>query len=362
MILISGIVLIGCGKDVRPVDANKNGEIDPNDVDILEDKVIHHFNENIQNYLDKAGVKLNWWDGEIPKDIEDKLKDNLTVTEWDELQKQIKEWQRLLEVYEDTKDFYEDNKPKPKPKPDKEICDKIPRPLNLQSGKVRECHVWGQIELENSLLLKLDGIKVPGGGKNRYARTSTDLLKRWIKGRFISYDLPEKNANTVKDAYIWHDDTCINAELVWRGYAIAERGDTKIAKILLCLEQKSRAEKKGLWNYYSNDSLGVDRDRDEVIDEDDVGLLSNDIQDYYRREIEPFLDKGEIDLDPFEGEIPEDIMDRLRDILTVTEWEELSKNLKSGKWEKLIEQYERTKNTVDGIFPEGTPFDYETTR
>jgi endonuclease YncB( thermonuclease family) len=66
----------------------------------------------------------------------------------------------------------------------------------------------------------------------------------------LEFDSTPKAPSGKLSAYIYADDTFVNAELVRRGYAflLPSFEKLKYAKYLIELENQAKAEKRGLWN------------------------------------------------------------------------------------------------------------------
>ncbi len=112
--LITIVVYTGCGGKGQPsflyfaqaVDADENGVIDENDIPVLEENAHESLNVRIRPSFSKAGVEVNEENGpiSISKSDEKKLKDSLTVTEWEQLMESLGDYHKLLRHIEATKE------------------------------------------------------------------------------------------------------------------------------------------------------------------------------------------------------------------------------------------------------------------
>ena len=248
-VLILVTIFVGCaGKGARfipyfpvPVDADEDGDIDKDDVSILEEKAGDHFDRNIQPLLDDAVVTPE--ESEvirkkmiIAEDVDKKLKDSLTVTKYERFMKHFREYCKSNDLIEVTRR--------------KVIVSPIPA-AQWDDGKVLVVHVWGWSELADGLTLRYAGIMIPYGGQNRFARISTSFLITLIYDRLIRFRIVEENQR----AFINRKKICINEELVRRGFAIADRSSQlpEIEK-LIKLEEEARKKKRGLWTFYPHEN------------------------------------------------------------------------------------------------------------
>ena len=124
-----------------------------------------------------------------------------------------------------------------------------PQPVEQRTGRVIATHRIGYVELQDGIVIKYAGIKMPTYHDSKYAAMVMQLSNKLILLRLIRYELTGKITNNVPEAYIYIEKTCINSELVRRGYAIADREDTDRAKKLIALEKIAEKERRGLWAY-----------------------------------------------------------------------------------------------------------------
>lgn len=250
LIVLSTLMSFGCSSKSPPdilihsvkanaVDSNKNGVFDDDDLFILYALLDKIYEDKILPYMQKAGVGNKT---ELGSPIATfKIRGNLTVTEYDLFMQNIAEYNKANSRIEATAQTIADRNIKP-----------IVR--HRKSEKALGSHVWGQIELASSIVIKYGGIKIPvGATDNKFARVVAVLSNKYISGRLIGYEETGVKVGNVSEAYVYVGKLFINEELVKRGYAVAVRDNSDKADILIKAEEEAKVKKKGLWKFYPQD-------------------------------------------------------------------------------------------------------------
>ena len=256
-VLITAILYAGCGGTRQqlltyfdqPVDADKNGIIDENDISVLEQSADDCLNLRIRPFLNKAGVELSEEKKPIPpfsESDEDKLKDNLTVTEWEQLMEAVGDYNKLLREIEATEKEIIAGKTSPKPMYD--------------SGTVGDFIVQANGDvtfwLKGGRQAQLIGIKIPDPTTG-YLKMCRDYFYKIAlnKQARIEYDkLKIDEARKVLLVYLYVGDTFVNAKMVEKGYAYASPmpPNTRYDEQFASLEAKAKSEKRGIWAFVDN--------------------------------------------------------------------------------------------------------------
>ena len=245
-LLLISIILIGCGSKQatyldlpksHAIDADKNGIIDDKDILIAMETADSYFASWLQPFIVKAGMKDK--NDLVTEDADLRLRSNLTVTEWETFNRNMKEYNRLEAQLDATA----------KESADRMVAKKTPI---FRAGKVAGCG-WGQIGLQDGLIIKYAGIRIPVGSKSKYSKMVGLLSNKLIQEKIIKYELTGTAVGSIQDAYIYVNDVCINDELVKRGYAIAIRENSDKAMTLIDLENEAKELKRGLWAFSEDD-------------------------------------------------------------------------------------------------------------
>jgi endonuclease YncB( thermonuclease family) len=93
----------------------------------------------------------------------------------------------------------------------------------------------------------------PTRGRQPYADVVLEMNRRLVEGRWIrlTLDAQRRDGDGRLLAYVWVDDLFVNATLLHRGYAEAERAavNTRYATYFQSLEADARLAGRGLWGY-----------------------------------------------------------------------------------------------------------------
>lgn len=251
--LITIVVYTGCGGKgqlsflyfAQPVDADENGVIDENDIPVLEENAHENLNVRIRPSFSKAGIEVSGENGaiSISKSDEKKLKDNLTVTEWEQLMESLGDYNKLLRQIEATR---------------KEIMAAKARPIpTYDSGTVGNFIVQANGDvtfwLKGGRQAQLIGIKIadPTTG---YLLMCRDYFYKLAlnKQAKIEYDeMKIDERRKILLVYLHVGDTFVNAKMMEKGYAYASPmpPNTKYDEQFASLEAEAKAEKRGIWAF-----------------------------------------------------------------------------------------------------------------
>ena len=93
----------------------------------------------------------------------------------------------------------------------------------------------------------------PTRGSEPYAAVVMDMNRQLVEGKWIrlAFDAQPRDEHGRLLAYVWVDDVFVNAALLYRGYAEAERSavNTRYATYFQSLEADARRTGRGLWGY-----------------------------------------------------------------------------------------------------------------
>jgi len=93
----------------------------------------------------------------------------------------------------------------------------------------------------------------PTRGSEPYASVVMDMNRQLVEGKWIrlAFDAQPRDEHGRLLAYVWVDDVFVNAALLYRGYAEAERTgvNTRFATYFQALEADARRSGRGLWRY-----------------------------------------------------------------------------------------------------------------
>jgi micrococcal nuclease len=130
-------------------------------------------------------------------------------------------------------------------------------------GNVIYAAVGQQLEAIRYIGVGVPFIAHPTRGSEPYASVVTDMNRQLVGGKWIrlTFDAQPRDEHGRLLAYVWVDDVFVNAALLYRGYAEAERAgvNTRYADYFQSLEADARRTGRGLWGY--GDVLAYHRPR-----------------------------------------------------------------------------------------------------
>jgi len=120
-------------------------------------------------------------------------------------------------------------------------------------GNVIYAAVGQQVEAIRYIGVGVPFIAHPTRGPEPYASVVLDMNRSLVDGKWIrlAFDTQPRDEHGRLLAYVWVDQVFVNATLLYRGYAEAERTtvNTRYATYFQSLEANARRERRGLWGY-----------------------------------------------------------------------------------------------------------------
>lgn len=130
-------------------------------------------------------------------------------------------------------------------------------------GNVIYAALGQQLEAIRYIGVGVPFIAHPTRGPEPYAAVVMDVNRQLVDGKWIrlAFDAQPRDEHGRLLAYVWVDDVFVNAALLYRGYAEAERAgvNTRYATYFQSLEADARRTGRGLWRY--GDVLAYHRPR-----------------------------------------------------------------------------------------------------
>ena len=130
-------------------------------------------------------------------------------------------------------------------------------------GNVIYAALGQQIEAIRYLGVGVPFIAHPTRGPEPYASVVLDMNRELVDGKWVrlAFDTRQRDEHGRLLAYVWVGQVFVNAALVYRGYAEAERDgvNPRYAAYFQSLEADARRTRRGLWGY--GDVLAYHRPR-----------------------------------------------------------------------------------------------------
>jgi endonuclease YncB( thermonuclease family) len=140
-------------------------------------------------------------------------------------------------------------------------------------GNVIYAALGQQLEAIRYIGVGVPFIAHPTRGSEPYAAVVMEMNRQLVEGKWIrlAFDAQPRDEHGRLLAYVWVDDVFVNAALLYRGYAEAERAgvNTRYASYFQSLEADARRTGRGLWRY--GDVLAYYRPRPA---DDDTGNVT----------------------------------------------------------------------------------------
>jgi len=246
-ILISVTIHTGCGIKkpqlldyfTQPMDADRNGTIDDNDVSMLIAEADDYFDVMIRPFLDKAGAEIDESIRAISDNVEEKLKEHLTVNEWEQLGENLDGYNRMLAQIEITRrasrtasDLYDTGT--------------AGHFFQRSNGDVV---FW----LKDGRKAQLIGIRIPVPTTS-YSKMCMDFFEKMTCNKVVRMEHDTQRTDDTTNTllvYLYAKDEFINAEMVERGYAytLSMPPNNRYDEHFSALEEKAKADKLGIWKF-----------------------------------------------------------------------------------------------------------------
>jgi micrococcal nuclease len=130
-------------------------------------------------------------------------------------------------------------------------------------GNVIYAAVGQRVEAIRYIGVGMPFIAHPTRGPEPYASVMLEMNRQLVDGKWVrlAFDAKPRDEHGRLLAYVWVDRVFVNAALLQRGYAEAERAtvNTRYATYFQALEADARRARRGLWGY--GDVLAYHRPR-----------------------------------------------------------------------------------------------------